>query len=80
MMMDYKLFSFQPISSTFLMLTNDTETIITWWSKGLSVESIKPPSALDNSLAPKLKKIHNSKIAVEFKGNCLKWDKQLLLK
>ena len=53
------------------MPTSDTETITAWKSKGLSEESIKPTTTPDNSLASKLKWIHNSKIRVEFKGTCL---------
>ena len=34
------------------------------------------PTAPSNSLAPKLKQILNSKIAVKFKVSCLKQDKQ----
>ena len=41
----------------------DTETIIVWKPK----ESIKSPTTPGNSLAPKLKWVYNSKIAVEFK-------------
>ena len=33
------------------------------------------PITLGNSFAPKLQWIHNSKIAVEFRGSCLKQDK-----
>ena len=55
---------FQPISNTFAMPDVDTETIIVWKPK----ESIKSPTTPGNSLAPKLKWVYNSKIAVEFKG------------
>ena len=64
--------TFKPISNTFTMTTGDTETIIAWKSKGLSGRSIKPRATSSNSLAPKLKWIHNSKIAVEFKDRCSK--------
>ena len=39
---------------------------------------IKPPTALGNSLASKCKWFHNSKIAVELKGSCLKPEKAIL--
>ena len=54
------------------MTTGDTETISAWKSKGLSGKSIKPRTTSSTSVAPKLKWIHNSKIAVEFKDRCLK--------
>ena len=41
----------------------------------MSEESIKTPSTSNNSLTPKSKFINNTKIAVEFKGSCLKQDK-----
>ena len=46
------------------MPVGDAQTIMALKSKGLSDVSIKPPTASGNSLAPKLKRIHNSKIAV----------------
>ena len=47
------------------MPTGHTETIIAWKAKKLSYESIKPKTSPGNSLAPKLRWIHNSKTAVE---------------
>ena len=61
--------------NTFTKPAGDTEIIIVWKSKGLSNEIVKPPTAPSNSLTPKLKRIHNSKIAVEFHGSYLKQDK-----
>lgn len=46
-----------------------------WICKRLSQEKIKPPTTLNNSLAPKLKWMHNLKTAVEFEGNCYEQDK-----
>ena len=45
---------FQPINKYFKVITN-TDYISSWKSKGLSAESIKPPTTCDNSLiiAPK---------------------------
>ena len=57
------------------MPTRDTETITAWKSKGMSDESIKLPTTPSNSVASKLKRIHNSIWAVEFKGSWLKQDK-----
>ena len=39
----------------------------------MSKETITTTS--DNSFAPKITEIHNSKIALKFEGNCLKQDK-----
>ena len=42
---------FQPVYRYFKMITN-TNYISSWKSKGLSGESIKPPTTSDNSLTP----------------------------
>ena len=68
---------FQTISKNFRMPTDDLETIIAWKTKELSDESMKPSTEPGNNLSPKLEWICNSKIAVEFKGNCLKQVKAL---
>ena len=44
---------FQPISKYFKVITN-TDYVSSWKSKGLSAESIKPPTTSDNSLIPAL--------------------------
>ena len=44
---------FQPMYRYFKMITN-TDYISSWKSKGLSDESIKPPTTSDNSLTPTL--------------------------
>ena len=44
---------FQPINKYFKVITN-TDYVSSWKSKGLSAESIKPPTTSDNSLAPEL--------------------------
>ena len=61
---------FQPMYRYFKMITN-TETISSWKSKGLSNESIKPPTTSDNSLAPSLN-YYGNKIRVKFARSCLK--------
>ena len=48
--------------------------ISSWKSKGLSDESIKPPTTSDNSLSPLIDYFGN-KIRLKFKGDCLKQDK-----
>ena len=42
---------FQPIIRYFKLITN-TDYVSSWKSKGLSSESIKPPTTSDNSLTP----------------------------
>ena len=48
--------------------------MLSWQSKGLSNENIKPPTTSDNSLNPKLNYCGN-KIRVQFTGSCLKQPK-----
>ena len=44
---------FQPVYRYFKMATN-TNYILSWKSKGLYAESMKPPTTSDNSLTPEL--------------------------
>ena len=46
-----------------------------WKSKGLSDETINPPTTSDNSLTTTLNYYYPSKIRVKFAGSCLKQDK-----
>ena len=55
------------------MITN-TDYISSWKSKGLSAESIKPPTTSDNSLTPALN-YYGTKARVKFTGSCLKQPK-----
>ena len=57
----------------FKMITN-TDYISSWKSKGLSAESIKPPTTSDNSLTPALS-YYGTKTRVKFTGSCLKQSK-----
>ena len=43
----------QPINRYFKVIAN-TDYVSSWKSKGLSAESIKPPTTPDNSLTPAL--------------------------
>ena len=61
---------FQPMYRYFKMITN-TDYISSWKSKGLSDESIKPPTTSDNSLIPVLN-YYGTKTRVKFIGSCLK--------
>ena len=63
---------FQPMYIYFK--TDSSYHILSWTSKGLSDESIKPPSAPNNFLTPSLNYLR-SKIRVKFSGSCLKQDK-----
>ena len=55
------------------MITN-TDYISSWKSKGLSAESIKPPTTSDNSLTPILS-YYGTKMRVKFTEGCLKQPK-----
>ena len=57
----------------FKMIPN-TDYISSWKSKGLSAESIKPPTTFDNSLTPALS-YYGTKKRVKFTGSCLKQSK-----
>ena len=64
---------FQPINKYFKVITN-TDYISSWKSKGLSAESIKPPTTSDNSLTPVLN-YYGTKTRVKFNGSCLQQPK-----
>ena len=64
---------FQPMYRYFKMITH-TDYILSWKSKGLSAESIKPPTTSDNNLNPALK-YYGTKTKVKFTGRCLKQSK-----
>ena len=48
--------------------------VLSWQSKGLSNESIKPPTTSNYSLNPRLS-YYGNKIRVQFTGSCLKQPK-----
>ena len=63
---------FQPIIRYFKVNTiTNTDYVSSWKSKGLSAESIKPPTTSDNSLTPALS-YYGTKTRVKFTGSCLK--------
>ena len=64
---------FQQLNKFFIIITN-TKYILSWQSKGLSDETIKPPSSSDNSLNPTVS-YYGTKARLEFRGSCLKQDK-----
>ena len=63
---------FQPIYRYFK--TNNSDYVLSWTSKGLSNESIKPPSAPNYFLNPTLNYL-GLKIRIKFSGSCLKQGK-----
>ena len=65
---------FQTTYRYFKRVSNTNDHILSWKSKGLSDESIKPPSTSNKTLNPSLNYV-GTKARVEFKGDCLKQDK-----
>ena len=63
---------FQPIFKYFKVnaITNVTNYVLSWNSKGLSDETIKPPTTSDNSLTPTINYNNTYKIRVKFNGSC----------
>ena len=52
-------------------VVNVIDRVLSWQSKGISNESIKPPTTSDKSLNPKLS-YYGTKTRVKFIGSCLK--------
>ena len=52
-------------------VVNVVDCVLSWRSKGLSNESIKPSATSDNCLNPKLS-YYNTKIRVQFTRSCLR--------
>ena len=65
---------FQTVNRYFETVSANDSNILSWKSKGLSDESIKPPSTSDKMLNPSVKYV-GTKARVEFKGDCLKQEK-----
>ena len=65
----------QPLYKYFKVNPN-TYYVSSWKSKGLSAESIKPPTTSDNSLTQALS-YYGAKTRVTFTGSCLKQSKIL---
>ena len=64
---------FQPMFRYFKVITN-IDDISSWKSKGVSAESIKPPTTSDNSLTSALS-YYGTKTKVKFTGSYLKQSK-----
>ena len=69
-----KYLVFQPINRYFKVIAN-TLYISLWKSKGLSTETIKPPSTSDNSSLTPLIDYLGNKTRLKFNGSCLKQPK-----
>ena len=65
---------FQPLVRFFKVITI-TDYISSWKSKGISAESIKPPTTSDNSFTLTLNYYDDFKVRVKFTGSCLKQPK-----
>ena len=68
---------FQPTIKYFKVnaIIGITDYVLSWQSKGLSANTIKPPATSDNSLAPAISYYHTDKRRVKFTGSCLKQNK-----
>ena len=58
----------------FNSIVNVFDRVLSWRSKRISNESIKPPATTDNSLSPRLS-YYGTKIRVQFIASCLKQPK-----
>ena len=67
---------FLPMGKYFILnsVVGVIDRVLSWQSKGLSNESIKPPTTSNNSLNPRLS-YNDTKIKVQFTGSCLKQPK-----
>ena len=64
---------FRLLNKYFKVITN-IDYVSSWKSKGLSAETIKPPTTSDNSLTPVVS-YYGTKTRVKFTGSCLKQPK-----
>ena len=64
--------AFQPIIRHFKVnaIIVVTDYILSWPSKGLSAETIKPPTTSDNSITPTISYYYAAKIRLKFTGSC----------
>ena len=53
------------------------DRVLSWQSKGISNESIKPPTTSDNSLNPELN-YYGTKAKIKFTGSCSKQSSHIL--
>ena len=65
---------YQPIQRYFKIVSANESNRLSWKFKGLSDESIKPPSTSNKMLSPSLDYV-GTKFRVKFNGDCLKQGK-----
>ena len=65
---------FQPIHRYFKTASDNASIILSWKSKGLSDESIKPPTTPNKIINASLDFV-GTKARVSFSGDCLKQEK-----
>ena len=58
-------------------IAGTVDYVLSWQSKGWSNESIKPPTATNNSLTPELN-YYGTKTKIKFTGSCLKQSSHIL--
>ena len=70
---------FLPINKHFKLnlVVNAADYVLSWQSKGLSNESIKPPATTNSSLTPELN-YYGNKTKIKFTGSCLKQSRHIL--
>ena len=64
---------FQPLIKYFEVPKTINPIVVSWKSKGLSNEVIKPPATNNNSPNPKLDYFNIPKFRVKFEGSCLNY-------
>ena len=69
---------FLPLRKYFKLnsVVDAADYVLSWQSKGLSNESIKPPTTTNSSLTPELN-YHGTKTKIKFTGSCLKQSKHI---
>ena len=73
------MFSILPINKYFRLnsVASRADYVLSWKSKGLSDENIRPPTTSDNSLNPELN-YYGTKTSVKFTKSCLKQSSHIL--
>ena len=69
---------FQPVHRYFKLASDNPSIISSWKSKGLSNDSIRPPTTSNRILNPSLNFV-GTKARVKFSRDCLKEEKKLHL-
>ena len=61
------------LMSKYLKVANNKNYVLEWKSKGISGESVKTPTTVNNIFKPLLE--YDNKLKLKFNGSCLKQDK-----